>query len=123
MSQLHSPGSDGGPDWAVIGGILAAVATIATAVVAGAKGIFRRGGSRESEREKTALANSALTLEGVFRLINELQEETKRLRATLADAETRYSAQIVDCETKVDRLLVRIGELETTLRARPGQVA
>lgn len=113
---------DSAPDWGQIGAAIVTVGTVVGAVIAGARGAFGQRQEQVTEeegrrlsRDKVATDNAALTLEGVFRLVNELQEEIARKAAEIADADRR-------CTEGMDRLLRRIATLEREVERLEQQV-
>lgn len=110
-----------GPDWGVIGGAVAAVVTAVAAVVANARGAFR---DWRTDQEKASTDHTVLTLDGVFRLVNELQEEAARREAQTIANEARCTARETDLQRRIatlERANARqaemIADLRTEIRA------
>ena len=104
---MSSAQPNGGPDWTAIGGGLAVIATAVAGILAGVHGVFKR--------EKTGVANPEQTLENVWRLVNELQEERNRTSALLLDTQTR-------CDERHSALLVTIAMNDAELRRHRNEV-
>lgn len=96
------------PNWAALGGALAAVATVVGGLLAGASGVFsRRAASKQREinradvqaglRDKAELDRRKQALDGVFALVEHLQEE----REALLQHAQAQSAQIRGLEQQI----------------------
>jgi hypothetical protein len=113
---------DNGPDWGQIGAALTVVGTIVGAIIATARGAVgqKRQHTTDEEdrrlsRDKAATDNAALTLEGVFRLVNELQEELGRKATQIIESDRH-------CTEGMNRLQQRIAGLERQIEGLKRQV-
>lgn len=104
MSQPPPPGSE--PDWGLIGGAFVTFVTILAAAVAGAKGAIGRGKKKPADEP-------VRTLENVFLLIDQLQEEVKRRGQDTVDVERRCDERIARLEKRISGL-EQLGQAPTT---------
>ncbi len=105
MSQSPINGGSGPPDWGVIGGALATLAGIVAAVVAGIRSAVKEQKTERQQaaaaRDKSSIDHATLTLDSVFRLVNELQGEVARKDDEITRVETWFVARQKHLEDRI----------------------
>lgn len=93
-----------GIPWAVIG------PTVLTAIATLAVGVYTARSARAANRETSQLTGWQV-------MTKAHQEEIDRLRSDREEDRQRYISQITECNTKIDALTARFGEVERRERA------
>lgn len=105
----NSPGP--GPDWTIISGAVVAILGALGVFVGKTTSLFKQRASDQQVRDKAATDNAALTLKGVFTLVDELKEEI-----------ARKGDMLIECEKKIAELRMEIVELTKKVNALERQI-